>query len=204
MIDMHKAWRSGQEGKKGKRSEKEREESGEGVVAPGMRHSYALGDLLLVTSSCEQTSQSISQSINHSVTHARCNPSQSPVLCSSSSSERSIKHLVSSRLACDQELDSIDCQQIINRRRGRVASSAAPSPTLSHHQNCRSSVRSCRPSHLTDTPHLFDWAISVSSYDSYHPPPSLMTSSACRPPLSDSSTHHQDAPRQCHAANDLP
>ena len=128
-----------------------------------------------------------SQSINPSITLSLMQDAilPSPQFCSSSSSnsERSIKHLVSSRLACDQELDSIDCQQIINRRRGRVASSAAPSPTLSHHQNCRSSVRSCRPSHLTDTPHLFDWAISVSSYDSYHPPPSLMTSSACRPPL---------------------
>lgn len=52
--------------------------------------------------------------------------------------------------------------QIIGRR-GRVASSAAPSRTLSHTQRqqkvtSRASVRSCRPSHLTDTLHLSDWA----------------------------------------------
>jgi hypothetical protein len=122
--------------------------------------------------------QRCSQSINHSVMQDAILPT--PQYSTMSVSTRLS---VSSRLYAStwkiSTLPTNDC------RRGRVASSAASAPTLSHSKKVtsRASVRSCRPSHLTDTPHLSDWAISVSSYDSYHPPPSLMTSSACRPPL---------------------
>lgn len=110
----------------------------------------------------------LNQSISQSVNHARCNPSQ--VLDQGS------------RLACIPPVVS-RCQII--GRRGRVPSSAARRPlsTLCHHEKVtsRASVRSCRPSHLTDTPHLSDWAY-IRLILRFLPPSTQSHDLVCMPP----------------------
>jgi hypothetical protein len=69
--------------------------------------------------------QSINQSINQLISHARCNPSQSPVIVSASTRSSISSRLVSPRMR-PKNTPSLPAN---NCRRGRVASSAAPSPT---------------------------------------------------------------------------
>lgn len=120
------------------------------------------------------------QSIHHqqSFGHARCNPSQVlnqgcrlaciPPVVSRCLSLSNIRPPWSSGVQCSQHPLS-------------STFSAAPSATHREKVTSRASVRSCRPSHLTDTPHLSDWAY-IRLILRFLPPSTQSHDLVCMPP----------------------
>jgi hypothetical protein len=66
----------------------------------------------------------------------------------------------------------------------------------------RPSVRSCCPSHVTDTPHMSDWPTRLPSHHA-HQSHDLVCSQAAAARSSVAIQAHRQDPRQCRSANDV-